>query len=144
LLSSSLPGISVGDFQSSSESNDDKNNLDPGSHVTPLTDLPRLIPPHKIGFSYVVFEVLTAVVMKCSVLWYMTPCSPFSTALFATCFTLVSSLAYSSILKMVATCYPEPSVDFQRTTWCYIPEDRPLAFSYVLSNIQLTYNSSLP
>jgi hypothetical protein len=42
----------------------------------------------------------------------------------ATCFTLVSYLAYSSILKMEATCSSETSVDFQQTTGRYNPEDR--------------------
>jgi hypothetical protein len=45
------------------------------------------------------------------------------TAVLATFFTLVSSLAYSSTLKMEATCSSELSVDFQRTTRHYIPED---------------------
>jgi hypothetical protein len=40
--------------------------------------------------------------------------------------TLVSCSAYSSALKIVATCYPEPSVDFQRTTQRYIQENRTL------------------
>jgi hypothetical protein len=35
-------------------------------------------------------------------------------------------LAYSSTLKMVATCYSEKHVDFKRTTRRYIPEDRTL------------------
>jgi hypothetical protein len=30
-------------------------------------------------------------------------------------------IAYYSTLKMEATCSPETSVDFQRTTWCYNP-----------------------
>jgi hypothetical protein len=38
-------------------------------------------------------------------------------------FTLVSCLAHSSILKMETTCTFETSVDFQRTTRNYIPED---------------------
>jgi hypothetical protein len=38
-------------------------------------------------------------------------------------FTLVSCLAYSSTLKMEAICSFEMSVDFQWTTWRYIPED---------------------
>jgi hypothetical protein len=46
--------------------------------------------------------------------------------LLATCFTLVSSLAYSLTLKMEATCFSETSVDFQRTTRFYIPEDGTL------------------
>jgi hypothetical protein len=37
------------------------------------------------------------------------------------------SLVYSSTLKMQEeTCFSETSVDFQRTTWRYNPEDRSL------------------
>jgi hypothetical protein len=39
---------------------------------------------------------------------------------------LVFCLAYSSILKMEAVCSSETSVEFQRTTRRYIPEDRTL------------------
>jgi hypothetical protein len=39
---------------------------------------------------------------------------------------LVSCLAYSSSLKMEATCYPETSVDFRWTTQRYVTEDKPL------------------
>jgi hypothetical protein len=41
-------------------------------------------------------------------------------------FTLVSCLAYSSTLKMEAVCFSKTVVDFQRTTWHYIPEDSNL------------------
>jgi hypothetical protein len=41
-------------------------------------------------------------------------------------FTLVSCFAYSSTMKTEATCSSETSVDFQRTTQCYIAEDRTL------------------
>jgi hypothetical protein len=44
----------------------------------------------------------------------------------ATCFMLVSCLAYSSNLRMKATCSSKTSADFQRTTRRYIPEDRTL------------------
>jgi hypothetical protein len=37
-----------------------------------------------------------------------------------------ASKAYSSILKIGAVCFSETSIDFQRTTWRYIPEDRTL------------------
>jgi hypothetical protein len=40
--------------------------------------------------------------------------------LLAILYMLVSSLAYSPLLNMEATCYSETSVDFQRTTWRYI------------------------
>jgi hypothetical protein len=39
-------------------------------------------------------------------------------------FTQVSCLAYSSTLKMEATCSSETSLDFHWTTRRYIPEDR--------------------
>jgi hypothetical protein len=42
-----------------------------------------------------------------------------SRAQLATCSMLISCLAYSSILKMAATCSSETSVDFQRTTVLY-------------------------
>jgi hypothetical protein len=43
-------------------------------------------------------------------------------ALLATYFMLVSSLAYSSSLRMEATFSSESSVDFKRTTLRHIPE----------------------
>jgi hypothetical protein len=46
--------------------------------------------------------------------------------LLATCFMLVSILASSLTLKMEATCTSETLIEFQRTTWRYIPEDRTL------------------
>jgi hypothetical protein len=61
------------------------------------------------------FEVLTAVVMKSTVFWDITPCSPLETLL-AIYFMLVYFLAYSSTLKKEATYYSETSVDFQRAT----------------------------
>jgi hypothetical protein len=39
---------------------------------------------------------------------------------------LVSWSAYSSTLKIEATCFSETSVDFQRTTRRHIPEDGTL------------------
>jgi hypothetical protein len=41
--------------------------------------------------------------------------------LLATSFMLVSSLTYSSILKIMVICSTETSVDFQRTTHRYVP-----------------------
>jgi hypothetical protein len=99
-------------------------------------------------WNYVGFEVLTAVVMKNTIFWDITPCSPLSVNRFGgiyrlhlpcrrirrarlqsesswkaeLCFTLVSCSAYSSTLKIEAICSSE-TVDTQRTTRCYIPED---------------------
>jgi hypothetical protein len=39
-------------------------------------------------------------------------------------FMLVPCMAYSSALNREANCTSEMSVDFQRTTRCYVPEDR--------------------
>jgi hypothetical protein len=47
-------------------------------------------------------------------------------SLLAICFMLVSCLDYSFTLKMEAICSFETSVDFQRSTLCYIAEDRSL------------------
>jgi hypothetical protein len=47
----------------------------------------------------------------------------FSDVMLATCFILVSCLAYSSTLKMEATYPSETLIDSQRITWHYIPED---------------------
>jgi hypothetical protein len=44
-------------------------------------------------------------------------------------------LAYSSTLKMEATCSCETSVDFQRTTLRYIPEDRTL-YNHCCENLK--------
>jgi hypothetical protein len=41
----------------------------------------------------------------------------------ATCFILVSFLAYYSTMNMEAKYFSETLVDFQRTTWHDIPED---------------------
>jgi hypothetical protein len=41
----------------------------------------------------------------------------------ASAFKLVSCLAYSSTLKMEATCSSETSVDSERTARRYIPEN---------------------
>jgi hypothetical protein len=43
--------------------------------------------------------------------------------LLAACLMLVSSLKSSSTLKTEETCSSEMSVDFQRNTYRYIPED---------------------
>jgi hypothetical protein len=47
-------------------------------------------------------------------------------AMLATCFTLISYLAYFLTPKMEVACSSKTSVDFQCTTWRYIPEDRTL------------------
>jgi hypothetical protein len=49
----------------------------------------------------------------------------------ATFFTLVYCLAYSYTLKMEAAYSSGTSVDFQRTTWRYIPEDSNLNMNCV-------------
>jgi hypothetical protein len=105
---------------------------------------------YSVGFEF----LRAAVVMKSSVLWDIRPCSPLKVNRYfgGTCrfhlqsrrisqerngreagskqryFTLLSCLTYSSILKMKATCSSETSVDIQRTTRRYIPEDRTLHY----------------
>jgi hypothetical protein len=73
------------------------------------------------------FEVFMAVVMKSSIFWHIMPCGPlkFNRRFEGTCHLHLQG-AYSSTLKMEATCSSEKSVDFQQTTQRYIPEDRTL------------------
>jgi hypothetical protein len=61
----------------------------------------------------------------------------------ATCFTLVSSLAYSWILKMEAICFSETSVNFQQTTRRYIPEARTLNGERCFSRPIIAYRHGL-
>jgi hypothetical protein len=95
------------------------------------------------------FRVLTAVVMKSSIFWDITPCSPLKVnRRFGgtcrlhlqdrrisrernqkPCYLLFCS-AYSSSLRM-ATCSSETSVDFQRATGRCIPEDITLQDSEI-------------
>jgi hypothetical protein len=51
-------------------------------------------------------------------------------------FTLVSCLAYYSTLKMDVICSSEKSVDFQWTTWQYIPEDSTHEEMFSFLNIE--------
>jgi hypothetical protein len=44
--------------------------------------------------------------------------------LLAACSILVSRLAYYFTLKMEAICFPETSVELQRTARLHIPEDK--------------------
>jgi hypothetical protein len=62
------------------------------------------------------FKVLTAVVMKSTIFWDITPSSSRR---------FLAQLIFW-ILKMKAICWSETSVDTQRTTRCYIPEDGTL------------------
>jgi hypothetical protein len=77
------------------------------------------------------YEVLTAVVMKISIFWDITPCRPLKVnrRFWGTCrlhLYVESCLAYSLTLKTEAMCSSETSADFQRTTRRYIPEGRTL------------------
>jgi hypothetical protein len=72
---------------------------------------------------------LNLVQPKSSLFLDIVPCSPLKvtrlfgvTQFLALCFMLVSSLAYSLVLKMEVICSTETSVDFERTLWCYVPE----------------------
>jgi hypothetical protein len=95
------------------------------------------------------FEVLTAVVIKSTIFWDITPCSPLGVNrrfggtsrlhlqhrrtsrararfCFPPAFAMVSCSAYSSTLKMEAIISSETLVDTQRTTRRYITEDGTL------------------
>jgi hypothetical protein len=86
---------------------------------------------HSSSISWIVeSEALTAVAMKSTIFWDVTPCSSLKVNWrfrgLPPNFTLVSSLAYSSALKMKVICSSETSVDFQWTTQHYISEDSTL------------------
>jgi hypothetical protein len=89
------------------------------------------------------FEVLTAVVMKSTIFWNITPCSPLSVnrrfggtyrlhlqdrksklsknaCHLLSCWYLAQLIFLT--LKMEAMCSSETSVDTQQTTWRHIPE----------------------
>jgi hypothetical protein len=63
----------------------------------------------------------------------------YSILLLAACFMLFSCLAYSSTLKMEATCFSETLVDFQWTTWRYISGDRHFSHSSFVIFQQCSY-----
>jgi hypothetical protein len=98
--------------------------------------------------SHVRFQTLTSVVMKSSIIWDTTPCSPLKVNCHFGCtcllnlqlrrinqtrnwheagskFMLISCLAYSSALKMVS-CSSETLVDFQMIIWSYISQKTEL------------------
>jgi hypothetical protein len=61
------------------------------------------------------------------------------------CFTLVSCLAYSSTLKMEATCSPGTSVDFQRTTRRHVISQKTELFTPTAVRISIpTFPSRVP
>jgi hypothetical protein len=88
------------------------------------------------------YQILTVVIFESFVFRVITHCSPLKISGFSEehvasnfkvegltkqlDFMLVSCLAYSSTLKMVATCFSGTSVDFQQATGGYIPEVRIL------------------
>jgi hypothetical protein len=67
--------------------------------------------------------------MKSFIFWDIATCNLLEVNRYlegASIFTLVSSSAYSSTLKMEAIYSSEMSVDFQWTTWRRVPGDRTL------------------
>jgi hypothetical protein len=73
------------------------------------------------------FVVPTPVVMRSSVLWNITPCSPLkiNRCFAGKCQTVSCWFPVCLTVKM-ETCFSETSIDFQWTTRRYIPEDRTL------------------
>jgi hypothetical protein len=83
------------------------------------------------------YSATKRIALKSSVFLDITPCSLLKVnrhfgrtyhlrLQFATCFILVSCMAYSLILKMEATCSSETSAGFRWTTWHYIQDHRTL------------------
>jgi hypothetical protein len=83
---------------------------------------------HTLRAEYVGFEVLTAMVMKRTIFWGITPCSPLSVnRRFGGTYRVKAGQLILSTLKMEVICSSETSVDTQRTTRSYIPEDGTLS-----------------
>jgi hypothetical protein len=72
-------------------------------------------------------EVITAVTMKDPVFWVVTPCRSESKKPEYAGGMLVSSVFYSSSLKMEEICSSE-TPDSLRATWCYNSEGCALSF----------------
>jgi hypothetical protein len=80
------------------------------------------------------FEVLIAVVMNSSIVWDMMPRSPLKVDWYCTgkCgFHLRAEKRAKKETNMKEAArevknFSETSVDFQRTTWCYVSKDRTL------------------
>jgi hypothetical protein len=64
--------------------------------------------------------------IKNSIFWDVTPCSLSKVNCLLPASLLISCLVYFSALKTEVTWSSEMSVDFQRATWHYTPEDRTL------------------
>jgi hypothetical protein len=106
------------------------------------------IPPLWITNINVGSEVFTAVAMKSIIFWDITPCSPLGVNRrfggtyrlhiqhLLACWFLAELI--SSPLKMEAICLSETSVETQRTTRRYIPED-----GYSSINIKIITGSSI-
>jgi hypothetical protein len=112
---------------------------------------------------YLGFEVFTEVVMKSSIFWDITSCSPLKVngSFGGTCrlhlqgrkvswernqreslspaFTLVSCSAYSSALKMEAICSSETTGDFKRTTWRYIQKTELFNYLFIYGSFNGAY-----
>jgi hypothetical protein len=85
-------------------------------------------------------------VMKSALFWSITPCSPLKVnRRLPPAFTLVYCTAYSTV-KMEGICCSETSVNFQRTTWHYIPEDSTpdnLYFGHFWPNVTQTWTKEM-
>jgi hypothetical protein len=97
---------------------------------------------------YVEFEVLTPVVMKSTLFWDITPCSPLKVGFHLQGRHILSHFLLArlilSTLNMEAICSSETSVDSQRTTRRYIPEDDTLQETLVgvllcLCNVKINF-----
>jgi hypothetical protein len=102
-------------------------SLVPVARIKTVIPLYCQICPASASVLYIQAEPLT----KSSVFWDITAChairwksTDVSEEYVATCFVLVSSLAYSSTLRMWAIFSSETSIGFQHVTQRYVPEDR--------------------
>jgi hypothetical protein len=90
---------------------------------------------HAISFTDIIIIIITITIIIIIIIISL-DLVKYSLETISACYLLplVSCLAYSSTLKVDATSSSETSVNFQRTTRRYIPEERTLQFQIIAVN----------
>jgi hypothetical protein len=109
----------------------------------PVREWPSYTPRNWVSFSSSPTSRRIKVVKKSSIFWDITPWSPLKVTDVSeehnTCFTLVCSLAYSSTLKMEATCSSKTSVGYQCLHGVIPQKTKPLFHLFVPYEINICF-----